>query len=152
MVGGRLAEMFGCKKVFGYSNAGTARLLCRWSAALICWPCLCRSGGAGPADPGAGQAECVDHIRAQIPPGETTTTIRGVPVSFFFLPAGDTLDSASFSHFFPQFCVDFVFFPGTCPECISSEAPLTSETSKNIIHLLTISMIRARWRPSRSPR
>ena len=24
MVGGRLAEMFGCKKVFGYSNAGTA--------------------------------------------------------------------------------------------------------------------------------
>ena len=71
---------------------------------------------------------------------------------FFFLPAGDTLDSASFSHFFPQFCIDFVFFPGTCPECISSEAPLTSETSKNIIHLLTISMIRAHWRPSRSPR
>ena len=24
MVGGRLAEMFGCKKVFGYSNAGAA--------------------------------------------------------------------------------------------------------------------------------
>ena len=34
MVGGRLAEMFGCKKVFGYSNAGAAQLLCRWSAML----------------------------------------------------------------------------------------------------------------------
>ena len=74
------------------------------------WPCLCRSGGAGPADPGAGQAECVDHIRPQIPPGETTTTIRGVPVSSFFLPAGDTLDSASFSHFSPNFALILNFF------------------------------------------
>ena len=68
---------------------------------LPCWPCLCRSGGPGPPDPGAGQAECVDHIRPQIPPGETTTTEAFLFPFFLDCHAGDTLDSANFSQFFP---------------------------------------------------
>ena len=74
------------------------------------WPCLCRSGGAGPADPGAGQAECVDHIRPQIPPGETTTTIRGVPVSFFSCLQATRWILPAFPIFSPNFALILNFF------------------------------------------
>ena len=83
---------------------------------LPCWPCLCRSGSPGPADPGAGQAECVDHIRPQIPPGETTTTIRGVPVSLF---------SDNFSQYFPNFALFLYSFQAHVQSaCILSETHL----------------------------